>query len=906
MAQRRGPGVNNTPERKNSIDDSHLGTSSFLTPRSSSNPRESNSDTAVSDSIVRDSIGSVLRQSLAKNRESARYSTSQRKSLIVKTPSGATTQLTSLTITELSHLEADKMLSGNFDDTVSAWDYLQCFLSTGRDSVAFKKIESKVRSEKVRLTRELRWLDALILIIKKVLAENRFKQEHEKIKTDSQPKIAREYRWAKIIEGVIKNVMPNLHQDQVQAIVTEEICLQSVAFKEEAKNHYSMKELAVFDEAMRAYFGFRSAEVNLVASFTGKATEEELKLLATQIAPSQSSVDSFYSVEAHQYVAQGLNEMYEYCKADLGYSATAKDISPEKIALQAEDIRQHLESQARDMDLIKELGRSPEELQELLDDVMLTQELVKEESTCVQEQVAYYEAFAQQTRNKLTKHFAVRKYHADLSPKALGERKYADQLGERVNSLIDQRVDVLFAMGGNNLLDKAIASRNLNFIAKVLAYAEHQGVLINVLHATLLKLKKEALKFLIAGAYLFDPERGGLYNPALVKSVCQHVEEKPHSPTSDEGDFVDRSIASNGAPASPPIKASFSIFFDEANLNPDEQKEINKLVLQGADDNNFVRFIERVEHGEWSTPVTCTESEIRAELKRRYIHGNGSSKMPVPDIVRTVLNRNLAIAERGERLATFYDKETRHVCASYARDHDLYAGKASYILSKFKTAAQSLDQLEKEAACIANDAINLNSDLGKRRRGCVSDPHAISTTQRLFADARKMLPSEGFVASARRGWVRFANALPGSERQNDVSVLAGPIATVDAGLTGALLEKIPFTSQQKDDCVKRAALARGVFKTTLEYLEGRKYGKDKKEIMDSYIQKYINGRDEKGEKYTAKRLVEDLDQQKINSDTLGKRVWGFWAPKTADKLNADLMNRDAFQALDQKIVAAAG
>ena len=69
MAQRRGPGVNNTPERKNSIDDSHLGTSSFLTPRSSSNPRESNSDTAVSDSIVRDSIGSVLRQSLAKLRQ---------------------------------------------------------------------------------------------------------------------------------------------------------------------------------------------------------------------------------------------------------------------------------------------------------------------------------------------------------------------------------------------------------------------------------------------------------------------------------------------------------------------------------------------------------------------------------------------------------------------------------------------------------------------------------------------------------------------------------------------------------------------------------------------------------------------------------------------------------------------
>lgn len=829
-----------------------------------------------------------------------------------------------MTLTLLSHFDADAILQEDSQDRELASNRLQFFLSTGRDEAAFKKLTTQLQVDKMRLTRELRWYQFLMLCINKVLAEKFLTTEHEDSHTknrDTAQRIAREFRWSQIVSRVIAEIKPNTKRDIIQGRVEDEIGQECARFSDATQGIYTAEERKAFDAHMHLYFRFRSVQTKLIDSLAGK-TDEELQILSERYHSTPVTIDEFVPVGAQTYVVHELEEMREYCRQDMTYSATAQGISDEKVTRDVQSIIDYLKLKmsSEEYDLVSQLeNATSDELHECYQSVKDAKNQIEDERICVDENFACYEQLAQNTRNQLIHHPMIRQKHAaflptparavsaDLLVKELGEtshRQYLENLREKVTPLVAQPVDLLLEVGDRNLLEKAIASKNLLFIKDVLSYAEHSHVLVALLHATLLKLDKEAFKTLIAGAYVFDPVQGGLYNPLLVKKICEHKEEYYSSATGNDelASYFDKAI---DTPRTTPIKnpqleeqhapSQFSCFFSDAQLllSSEEQTEINTQLLQQADDKTLVLFLERVECGNWPHPIAYSALEIRRELKRRYLNNDGTSKTSVPETVRAVLNKNLAIAERGERLAIFYDRQTRHVCVSYLKDTTIYQDKAGVILEKFKEAAHSipsekkLDTLESEATAIANALTDSVSPLNGRRSGCVGDPHVLSKTQRLFADARAMLPSTSVFASIQKTMIRVANALPGAERQNDHSVLTRPIETIDAGLTDTLLEKIPLTAEEKKDCVKRAALARGAFKHTLEYLEYRKYGKDKKQAMDGLIQKYVNGRDESGASYSAQNLIADLKEAAQEKGTLGTRV-GWFGSKTVSKLEDDL------------------
>lgn len=478
------------------------------------------------------------------------------------------------------------------------------------------------------------------------------------------------------------------------------------------------------------------------------------------------------------------------------------------------------------------------------------------------------------------------------------QEKLKDKLSKHarqgVPAILAERVCVLGVdIHKKNALDHAIDCHDPELIAMILANAHASNVLEKLLDHSLSKLSKDNFKYLIAGAYLFDPENGGLYNQQLVKSIC----ERPRGLTTLFNQAQDPSMLSDDDSDESDSKQSFSVFFNQdyqPNLTDEEKSEINQLILTSADDENFARFIKQVDSGKWAHPVKFEASEIRAELKRRYV---GAEAQPIPHSVQMVLNKNLAIAERADRLATFYDTATHHICTSYSKDQELYKDKTGIILKRLQNSSNdTLSRLENEAENIANAFVDANSDLNDRRPVCVADPHVLSATQRHFANAKIMLSGEGFFASARRGIFRFINKLTGSEYQHPKDVLERPIATVGTGktdvpLTENLIRRIPLTADEKAACVTRATLARGAFKHTLEYLEARRpsenVNNDKKTIMENYLQQYIHGRTNTGTEYSAANLINDLETANEKTGMLGKRL-GLFSSKTARILEADL------------------
>lgn len=732
-------------------------------------------------------------------------------------------------------------------------------------------------------------------------------------------KLSLAQRYLKIFNEVVKNATPNMTKEAVTEKIEE-------AIKRECQSYYAAiraynyipetnesRDPTIRDRFDRSEMNIALAAIWLIEGDTyynefvdtlTSANDQTLSKLKQQIAQKNKELSEQQSrlllapkkISIETRIQNSIQEQCNFFKGD----ATRFGQDRNHPITNAENLARYLQNSTKLSELQKEVknAKNIQKIESLWEKAHHASNTLFEEKTLTQDPILLEE----EKRVKLAQDF----YHATpfkvanasllealdqqatglrtSARKRLSENSRFSRLHNEKERLANEPIDCMWTdkYEEKTLLDKALRKKDLEIAIAVLNDAHRSEHLIELLHATLIKIKdsgdKEDLMFLIKTTYLWSPEKNNLFNVDFVKKIRQ---QKPIA--------MDNYISSLTYDNSDEKSTSdFSSLFDEHHkprLAPEEINAMNKAMLQEADEHLLAHFIHKV-GGEKPAYYSPSATQVREELRRRYVE---TGAIPSEEVC-VALNKNLAIAERADRLAVFYDKETRHICQVYQKNETLYTKKADIILKKYTESAKSLDTLEREAFNIATNFSLPRSYLNERRSGCVSDPHTLSKVQRLFDDAYTLFPSVN--RPIERTWVKLSNSLPFSARQNDTSVLNREIATVDQRLHESLLNRIPLSYEEKDACVKRAALARGAFKKTLEYLDHRKYGNDKKEVMETYLQQYINGRNKENKPYSAQDLIKDLEEAKGETGELGKKV-GFWASNTSHKLTKDLKKHQA-------------
>lgn len=379
------------------------------------------------------------------------------------------------------------------------------------------------------------------------------------------------------------------------------------------------------------------------------------------------------------------------------------------------------------------------------------------------------------------------------------------------------------------LLNRAVALKNYGLVADVLKCAR----LCDGLQASIeeLRITGEALENLIAEVYLVQIKARIQSNQAVL--------------TVRTADTTLYNLLTNCR---------------DKNSNQQQQLDnINKKLLARADEDTLAYFIEYPGETKWSTVCSGAEKMIRQELQKRYVDSN----TPMPKTVKDALQKKMNIKQKAEKLADFYSEATHHLCQQHRYNPELYKRKMQAFQQCFTVTIKTddLTSLSTEADSVAD---TLLQNVEERRPWSLPDPHPLNKTQRLMKVAQARLKKQA-------------------------SLLTMEPTELTGTLTKEQLDVIPITYQETNQCIERAALARGAFKKTLEYLARRSYGTEKSVIMNSYLQSYINDCNDTGANYDAQQFIRDLETASKSSGALGKRIsWGMWASKTRRILSAEL------------------
>ena len=876
-----------TPQRKRSIDDADIHTASspirsaYKTPISLQHSGGAFSDNwALGDfdeaetpfrrRSYRPSIGSTRRLSMQDSGSKFSIASNERPNRFsIEKASPKANQKLSIEEIVFDDFKILKDDRSAVDDKEEALKRLGYIFSTEKGQPFIASLIEKLKAEHDALTREQRLMQLMKNIVRAMLLKK--KQYFE-------------YHWQRlsieIAQGAKNSINSSISLMTSMAAISE--IVPRVFEKEQ-------------NQELISFFNVKMKETRFTELLSGKTSEALEKTIQSMKNEQGSDEHAVLVVDCQSHIQEMLGFNHEQAQYGGSTETAAKNAT--------EELRVYLENHPQLQDFDKLADSSTEELERLCATYENLFENIKDQTTAVDEQILECAENMGDILQGMTAHPTF---------KAKGTESSS------IENIVNQPMRVMFADNdGKNSLDHAIECADLSLIAIILAKATSEGVLEELLHTTLLKLvnknDRKAQLLLIGGAYLFDPENKGLLNSEFVKKI--RGQQVSSSPVSHDGnDFMTRL----GYLGDTPMQASkcapsinFLSLFDKEGrhkLTSDELGSINNELLKQADDKNFARFIQDAGASEWPHDTPNRGDQIRDELRRRYI---GEDKQNMPhDEVRAVLNKNLAIVDDAEALGTFFNRATRRVCVEYQRDPKFYASKIDVMLKKVETTAKNLPKHDPEALKEAaiNIAIELtaeNSTLNRTRPGTFAHRfNFVSETQKLVVTAKEAL-------TGSRGWrslIRLATPLTTLGRQDDGSILKPAAPFVDGELNEALLKRIPITPDEKEACMKRAALAQGVFKKTLDYLKTRPYGDDKKVIMDAFIQHYVDGYDENNQSYTAENLKKDLETAKENTEGLGKKLsWNWWrSPKTVRKLNADLANSDAFIALDKMTAAAAG
>jgi hypothetical protein len=319
--------------------------------------------------------------------------------------------------------------------------------------------------------------------------------------------------------------------------------------------------------------------------------------------------------------------------------------------------------------------------------------------------------------------------------------------------------------------------------------------------------------------------------------------------------------------------------FSRVGFSKQSSGDINKKLLKYADDQVLADFIQQVGRDSWPHDAEDAAIEIRRELEKRFVIPD----KPLTPQIQAALQKNWNVKQDAEKLVTYYDTATRHIVEQYQSNPALYANKAEDISRKANHTVQNASgTLIKKAEYLGNRLLTEFTPVNARSRpGFFSDPHLYNKTQRLVNARKRELEQKPSMLGSILGW----NHQHGKEILNQENIQLGLF------LSRKELYEIPITHQEKEARVQRAVLARGAFKETLDYLKNGS-NSTKSNIMNTYLQNFIDGYDATGQAYSQLNLKEDITNASKRDGVLGKRK--FWSrmwsspSKTGRKATDDL------------------
>ncbi len=418
-------------------------------------------------------------------------------------------------------------------------------------------------------------------------------------------------------------------------------------------------------------------------------------------------------------------------------------------------------------------------------------------------------------------------------------------------SLAVQAMDMFEEKNGMTLLDEAIKLGDLTLIANMLAYTKacSRDVLRQLLALSRKKIAQsknstKLLMNLIGGAYLFDSELGCRLKAEYDGSKSRSINIARSDGTALELELV---------------------------LSTENFTEIADQILAQADDKTLVILIQGSGQKVW--PHNCGDrwAKIHAEVTQRYLQENND----MPSVVWEVLKEKQKKHQRFKQLAHFYEDAIVHVVTEYRYAPQHYAEKARVLLTVLSVAVDLGYPLTQVAENVAN-AVTMPKSLMSNKRGC--SLFSLTKTQSLVKNAKDKLQGITVIPQVLQPPVVNSTPTKTEIRETLVS-LEGSEAAQEA------------TRQ-------RAAIARAVFKNTLDYLEKQcnKPNPDqvsiaKKAIMDNLIATYSSDKTPGARVFVA-AVQAQLAKPSSDSDhpptLMTKRCWwAFWQPKSAELLRKD-------------------
>ncbi len=616
---------------------------------------------------------------------------------------------TAVTLTDILHDFLDTIIITQDDETKNyALNGLNCFLSTERDSKYYENLEKQLKPLRISFTRELHLSGAIIGITRNVIAERKL------LEAQKTYGFCREKYWAILVVQSIEMTITTkesstLSRRDIQTRVTnliEEISLHKT-FKADVE-HVDASNQRDLSSNIITYLKFRVEHEELVDRLMKgdngalKVFQEECENFLTSFAPlprTDTNVEietdfivipsvnhQFTSIGTKTYVEGNIKQRREMYKGEMDYFAPE-----EKYRVTDAESNNKLEYLVNDLEAFLSAQLVYDwKMAEVYDNFTL-QELYSSLQEEEEKNVKIEDAFAEIK--------APSSYYDDLqyltqnaiNQLPIGGQKIGHLDSPTLKVLISQILDLMLEdENKKNALDKAIESKNLEIMAKVLAYASHRGDLDRLLSLTLNKIAgcrdKAGFLLLIACTWLFAPQARGenLFNPSYVDTIRQLSYR----------DFSQNYFSTLFNP------------FNEPVLNSTELVEIARQLFDAS--NNL-------DHKNISMPAVVWQA-----LKERQLPH-----------------------ERFEKLAHFYKKAIIHVTEKYNDDPELYETKRNLLLNTLYRYAKTEDPLEEAVVYIANALVASNSTLALLKPACFSGFFTLNKTQRLIWLARMSLPKEG-------------------------------------------------------------------------------------------------------------------------------------------------------------------
>lgn len=842
----------------------------------------------------RSRIGSSEFSSIKKTYASAYLSPLSIDGTFVSTPVISTIEKKkkSYTLTRLAHEALDKLKSDQPNDVAAARAALNGYLSNQRDTFYYQQLHDELQAPLLELAKKLRWAEVVSFTTAGRLSELRLMREkrwweiviaaietaeshqHYEIvfnsvmvlitNTPNQPaetqrysrhlnqekqlayllanktaeelnqlkqeahtlKLDCEKRWLTILEKIFQVIIAEqktyenegraISKKEVEANICDVIETASRNYYYDTKKNTSALLKTYSDEALltlagdlKKYLLLRADNMRLAEQLTEKSVEVLEKLQKEVLASEEKEFNKNNSIRCVS-PKERVEKMIEYqCdfyrNEHLSAQSNIDSVKAEEAANAMDDFLKNHKKREELTDALTKM--SVTELEKHVASATIETDALRDENCVLQERMALYETTVQETTKAIKDQCALEKDK--------GHTPFA-------RSLADQPLDILSIIAEKSMLDKAIEAQDIEIIDKILMLAKPHEKEI---------LLRESLQKLIGHddfhGILTLAAHGCLFDRELMKRVCYEPKAR--------GLFAKFSVRNSEKISS----QLFSDFFDEHHHFTFNKNLLDLLISKDkVGEDFFALIVKNANSSQWK--------DINQAIEKRYLPSgnNASESIKLPTLVLARLKKEHQEVKDNEAICkTFVEAIVHTVTArKKSRYGDFYDNKTTQLLrSLYRAEGETL--LQKEKSIAAHNAQE-KSVAGERRSIGYVTPLSPTTTRQIFIRKQKELD-------------QLVDEAP-----LDVSVVPGPdgSASVSQVELKKMIVQTTGDSNQREMRFRREAIARAMFKETLDYLDKHKdkyegKHKQKRELLEKFIQEYIDG------VTTADEFTQKIEQQ---------------------------------------------